>query len=268
MIRFARQCAAMGRRDLALQRSYGVSGAVGVVAGLLGLVAYHYIGRLVGDHAARLPGGSYFAFVWSGVMVQVLVAATMGGIGSALARDAAEGTLESELAAGASPLALVLGAALAPFALAGLQLALHALAGAVCFDLDLGAARPGPLLAALLLSVIACAPIGVTGAALWLVTRRAGLVTTAALFLFGVVGGVYFPLDLLPAPLAAAADWVPFTVGLAAVRGALLEGAGWTALAPDFARLVAISALGFPPAVGLLLASLRRAERRGTLALV
>lgn len=269
MRRFASQCLAIGRRDLALQRTYGLSGCLGIAAGLLGLVSYHFIGRLVGPGAAQtLPGGTYFAFVWSGVMVQMLVAATLGALGGALAREAAEGTLETGLAIGASPIALVLGAACTPALLATAQIALHLAAGVLLFDLDLAAARPGPLLVALLATVVACAPIGLLGAALWLVTRRAGLVTTAALFAFGIVGGVYFPVTLLPEPLALAARWVPLTVGLEAVRGALLEGVGWHGMSDALLRLALVAALGLPPSAALLLASIRRAEHRGSLALV
>jgi ABC-2 type transport system permease protein len=237
MIRFLRQCCAIGRRDLALQRSYGLSALIGVVASALGLASYHFIGRLVGaEHAAELAGGTYFAFVWTGIMAQLVIAATLGSLGSALARESAEGTLEPELAAGASPIALVVGATCAPALLALVQVTMHAAVGALLFDLELGRGRPGPMAAAMCATVVACAPIGFLGATVWLLIRRAGLVTTAALFAFGVVGGVYFPVTLLPAPLATLAQWVPLTVGLDASRAALLEGAGWSPAPSDAAR--------------------------------
>lgn len=267
--RFAAQCAAIGRRDAALQRSYGPAAWVGAVAALLGLLSYFFIDRLVGPAAAeRLPGGSYFAFVWTGTLLQLAVAATLGALGGSLAREAAEGTLEPALAAGASPLALVLGATLLPSALALAQIALHAAVGVWGFGLALHPRGVGVAAAALVATTAACAPVGLLGAALWLVVRRAGLVTTAALFAFGLLGGVYFPVDLLPAPVAVLAAWVPLTLGLDAVRAAVLEGAGWSACAIPLAKLVALAALGIPPSAALLAASVRRAERRGRLALV
>jgi ABC-type multidrug transport system permease subunit len=269
VIRFARQCAAIGRRDLALQRSYGVSGLLGLLAAALGLASYFYMGRLVGgEPAARLAGGGYFPFVWTGVCVQLLVTASLGALAGALAREAAEGTLEPALAAGASPLALVVGAAAAPALLAVAQVGLYALLGVGAFGLWLGDARPAALLAAVAATLAACAPIGLLGAASWLWLRRPGLVTTLAFFAFGVLGGVYFPVALLPAPLAAIAEWVPLALGLDAVRGALLEQAGWRELAPALARLTAIAALGLPLSLAALRHAVARATRRGTLALV
>jgi len=266
--RFAVQCAAVGRRDAALQRSYGPAAWVGVLAAALGLVSYFFIDRLVGAAAAeRLPGGSYFAFVWTGTMVQLAVAATLGALGGALAREAAEGTLEPALAAGASPLALVLGATLVPGALAVVQIALHAALGIAWFGLALEPRGAGVALVALLATTAACAPVGLLGAALWLVVRRAGAVTTAALFAFGLLGGVYFPVDLLPVPVASVAAWIPLTLGLDAIRGAVLDGGGWSACALPLAKLCALALVGIPPAAALLAASVRRAERRGRLVL-
>jgi ABC-2 type transport system permease protein len=266
--RLTAQVLALAARDLALQRSYGLSAALGLLSGVLALLSYHFVGRLVIGREPLLGGASYFGFVCTGLMLQLVVAAAVGALGSALAREAREGVLEAELAAGASPAAILTGALLTPVLLALVQSSLYAAAGVALLDLDLGAARPGPALAALVATLLACAPIGLVGAAVWLRTARAGLVTTAALFLFGFLGGVYFPTAILPAPLADAAGWIPLALGLTALRGALLAGAGWTETAPELARLALLAVLGLPPAVLLLRASLTRALRRGTLAQV
>ena len=269
MIRFAQQCLAIGSRDLSIQRTYGLSALLAACWASLGLIAYYFIGRLVDPGAGmHLAGGSYFAFVWSGISVQLLVAACMGALGGALAREAAEGTLETALMAGAPLLALVVGGALAPLLLAAAQLAIHAGVGVALFELDFTAARIAPACAALLATVVSCAPIGLLGAAIWLRLRRAGIVTTAALFAFGVVGGIYFPVELLPAPLPKIASWIPFTIGLEAVRGALLEGAGWRETLPALARLLVLTAVALPISLLALHRCLERAQRTGRLALV
>ena len=117
-------------------------------------------------------------------------------------------------------------------------------------------------------TLAACAPVGFVAAACWLLLRRAGFVTTVALFAFGVVGGIYFPVALLPDPVAAVAAWVPFTVGLEAVRAAMLEGAGWRETALALLPLAVVAGASLPPSLILLRAATERALRRGTLALV
>jgi ABC-type multidrug transport system permease subunit len=201
-------------------------------------------------------------------MIQLVVVAALGALGSALAREANEGTLEPGLAAGASPMALLLGSAAAPALLALLQAILYGAVGIACFGVDLGASRPGPAALALTLTLIACAPVGLLGAAAWLLFRRPGAVTTAVLLGFGLLGGVYFPIALLPDLVAQIAAWVPLAAGLEALRAALLNGAGYRETFPALLRLLVVACATLPPSLLLLRISLRRAMVRGTLALV
>jgi ABC-2 type transport system permease protein len=197
----------------------------------------------------------------------MMVMATLSALGGALAREAAEGTLEPALASGVSPAALVGGATVVPLGLALAQSAIYAGAGSWLSGIPWSQACVATALLTLSATLLACAPVGLLGAALWLVLRRPGLVTTFAAFAFGVLGGVYFPVTLLPAPLRAVADWVPLAVGLHAFRAALLEGAGLAQAAPALARLVLVAALTFPPAALALRFAFDRARRRGSLAL-
>ncbi len=259
-----RRSVAVARRDLALRRTYRASLLLGLGSGVLGLLSYHFIGRLV-EPGAAVGSQGYFGFVCVGLMVQGVVAASLGGLGSGLAREANEGTLEPALLAGAGPGSLIVGAAVTPALLALLQAGLYAAAGVGLLGLDLGAARPAPALLALALTVLACAPVGLLAAAAWLWLRRPGAVTTLAVFGFGFLGGVYFPVGLLPEPWSQLAAWVPVEPGLSAIRAALLEGAGFREIGPALARLVVLAAVALPISAGVLRAAVESARRRGSL---
>ena len=267
MTRFSRQCWAVARRDAALHRSYGWSLWLGLATAALGLLSYHFIGKLVAPDSALLPGGDYFAFVWLGVTLQLWVTAWLGALGSALPRHASEGTLESSIAAGASPLALLIGSALLPTALALVQVGAYLALGLVAFRIDLDASGSGVAALAAIATLLACAPIGFFAAGVWLRLRRAGWVISGALLAFGVLGGVYFPVALLPAPWEGLAEWVPLQVGLTAARSALLEGADLRASAEPLLRLLALALVTLPLSGLWFEAAWRRAERRGDLAL-
>ncbi|HYB13214.1 MAG TPA: ABC transporter permease [Myxococcota bacterium] len=269
MIRLVRQLAAVARRDARVQRTYGISSALGLLASGFGLFSYHFVGRLVPAGAgSALPVGGYFAFVCTGLMLHLMVMATLSALGSALAREAVEGTLEPALTCGVSPAALVAGATVVPLGLALVQAVLYAGAGSLIGGVTWSQACVATALVILTATLIACAPLGLVGAALWLVTRRPGVVTLLATFAFGILGGVYFPVALLPAPLRALSDWVPLAVGLSAFRSALLDGAGFAQAAPALGRLALVSLVTFPPAVLALRFAFDRARHRGSLALV
>ena len=58
------------RRDLSIHRSYGWVAAAGLASGLLGLVVYFFIARLVDATPNEIVGGDYFAFVASGYVAR------------------------------------------------------------------------------------------------------------------------------------------------------------------------------------------------------
>ncbi len=267
--RLLRQCTAVARRDVALQRTYGVSVALGALSGALGLLSYHFVGRLVpAGGAVALPTAGYFPFVCTGLMLHGMVAALLGALGGVLAREAADGTLEPALASGAAPTALLAGGAVVPVGLALVQALVYAAAGSLLFGVAWSQAHLALAALAATATLLACAPIGLAGAALWLRLRRPGLVTTLTAFAFGLLGGVYFPVVLLPAPLRVVARWVPLTLGLDAFRSALLEGASVGDCAPALLRLLAIAAFTLPPSVWALRRAWRSAREHGSLALV
>ena len=61
-----------------------------------------------------------------------------------------------------------------------------------------------------------------------------------------LLGGVYFPLDVLPEPLRSLGNILPFTWGLDTIRSALLNG---TVDAPRLAGLVGSRATLFTPSL-------------------
>jgi ABC-2 type transport system permease protein len=125
--------------------------------------------------------------------------------------------------------------------------------------------HPGSLAIALT-TLVACvvmfAALGVAVAAFTIVFKQ----TTAAIGLvsasLAILGGVYFPLSVLPEPLQTIGELLPFTWGVDLLRDALLGSD------PDLARLAvlaAFAAVAIPLALLLFSRALRYARRRGTL---
>jgi ABC-2 type transport system permease protein len=255
------------RRDLAIQRSYGSVALVGLASGLLGIVIYRFVGELVNDSGEHLLERGYFAFVVAGLVLYQMTAAVAASVANGFGRDAAEGTLEIALAAGAPAGALLAGAGASAFLLSFLQASLYAAVALLWLAPETPTYVPN-LPAALLctaLSVLAMLPLGIFGAAVWLVTRRAGFVVGPCLGAMTLLGGVYFPATLLPSPLAAVAEWVPLRIGADALREALFAGASLVALRVELLQLVGIAAVGLVVSGAALQTALRLSERRGSL---
>ena len=62
----------------------------------------------------------------------------------------------------------------------------------------------------------------------------------------GLVGGMMYPVSVLPGPLRFLARLIPVTYSLEGMRAALLAGAGWSQLWPSIAALLLFAAILIP----------------------
>ncbi len=81
----------------------------------------------------------------------------------------------------------------------------------------------------------------------------------------GLLGGVVFPVALLPAWLRWASSLLPVTYALDGMRRGLLAPAGFAALVPDVVALAVFDAVLLPLGLVAFRAAVRKAKRDGTL---
>ena len=81
----------------------------------------------------------------------------------------------------------------------------------------------------------------------------------------GLVGGMMYPISVLPGPLRLLARLIPVTYSLEGMRAALLAGAGWHELWPSIAALLLFAAILIPLSFVMFAWALRRTKITGTL---
>jgi ABC-2 type transport system permease protein len=81
-----------------------------------------------------------------------------------------------------------------------------------------------------------------------------------------LLGGVFVPVSLLPAPLQRLAAWLPITHVVDALRQVVLRGATLADIRADVLVLSAITAVGVPAGVLAVQFGIDRAKRAGSLA--
>jgi ABC-2 type transport system permease protein len=252
------------RRDAAIAFSYRMPFVVGLVQSFLSLGFLLFMSRLVGPRlSTAATGGSYFDYAVVGSTLLVVLSTTLVSMAQRLRTDQSTGTLEVLFTLPPAPALTVLasssyqvvysaGAGLVTLAIAvGLGLRFHlsvlgALVALVCFAL------------ALVLFVA----LGVVLAAYVLVFKRGETLTGLAVTALSVVGGVYYPVSLLPHLLRVLAEILPFTWAVGMLRQSLLYG---QVPGVRLLELLACSAVTLPLALGLFGAALRHAQRKGSL---
>lgn len=81
----------------------------------------------------------------------------------------------------------------------------------------------------------------------------------------GLVGGMMYPVAILPQPLQILARLIPVTYSLEGMRAALLSGAGWGELWHSLAALLIFAAILLPLSFTIFAWALRRTKITGTL---
>lgn len=254
--------AAFLRRDLRVAISYKIPFILEIAAIVFTVLTYIFVSKLISP--GRVPGG-YFAFVLIGLTVSGFLGAGVYQLGSNLRNEQIQGTLEALLASGVPIGGLAGGMAAYPFVSALWSAVIYVVVGALA-----GArAEPGAnwllALTALGIGAISFVAIGLVGAALVLIFRRAAAATGWLVAVLSLAGGELFPTALLPGWFRALANVSPYTQTLRLIRSAVLEAGGWADGASTLIVL-AVMALGYGAiGIGALALGLRHARRTGSL---
>lgn len=254
---------ALVRRDFLITRSYRLSFGLEAVYGVLGLVLYYFISRTFDDVGSSDLGGapSYFGFAAVGFVLGTVVVATTSSVGYRLREEQTTGTLEALAATPLGSTALSVGLVGFPFLFALSQAVLY-LGAAWILGLDVSNASWSGLAVVLLVSGVALAPIGVLAGAAVLVLKRGQMIAGAVVYLMTLLGGMLFPVSVLPGWLQPLTDLVPLRYALDGARDALFTGAGWVT---DVAVLTVWAFVLWPLALFAFDRAGARARRAGSL---
>ena len=255
---------ALARRDFLATRSYRASLVFDLAWGLIDLVLYYFISRVVGDVAAADLGGapSYFAFAVAGILASLIVGSATTDIASRIREEQLAGTLEILCAQPLRGVQLAFGTAAFPFGYAVARVCLYLVIAVAGLSLETSTVDWVGVVVMLALSGVAFVPLGVLAAAATVVFKRGGAIVDAAIFAMTFVSGALFPLSVLPGWLEPIGKAMPTRFAYDGLRSALFTGGGWGA---DALVLVAIAVVGIPLSVVVFDAALAQAKRKGTL---
>jgi len=253
------------KRELATYASYRAKLALGLASLVLSLVTFSFVGRVVagaGSGFVTQYGMSYSSFAVVGIFVHSLAVSGLHSFRSAVRREQLQGTLELLLTTRLPSPVLVVLAGAGELAITVLGGAALMAGGAALIGLDL---KLSPSLAgALVLYLLVMCGVGLASAGVIMVSKEGEPVSWAVSGAAGLLGGVYFPVDMLPGWLQAGARVLPTTHALAVAR----YGAQGTS-APGFAGSLSFLAVSATASLIVGFAVLewgcRRARIAGTL---
>jgi len=255
-------------RDLAVARSYRGVFVIEFFQALLGSASFYFLSRFVESTTLQkaLPSGTnYFSFALVGIAFFDYLSTALVTFDGSLQEARQNGTLENLLVTQTSLPVILAGSSLYPFVLMSLRTAIYLGWGAVLFGFPLQGVNWLGAVLVLAASILAFSGLGILSASYLLIFKRGNPVNWAILGVSSVVGGMMYPVSVLPAWLQWVARLVPVTYSMEGMRAAILGHASMWELFPPIAALLLFAAILLPISFAIFSWALRRTKITGTL---
>jgi oleandomycin transport system permease protein len=261
---YAAAALAVARRDFLLMMSYRFRFVTQTLSAFFGLTLFYYISRLV-DVGGAISTDDYYAFAVTGLMTLQVITSTLATPSLTLRQELVAGTFErfaiSPFGAAAGIVSMMLFPFVYTLAIVVLMLAF----AGIVFGLALQwstAALSIPLGG---LAGLAFAPFGILIIAGVLLAKQASVGTNWVIAGVSLIGGLYFPVALLPDWIEWASAVQPFTPAVNLMRHVLLglpmPEAAWLAVL----KLILFAVVLLPVSVWALNRAVKIGTRRGTI---
>ena len=255
-------------RDLMIAKTYRSPFIFDAVQALLGASMFFYASRFVDSPQLRnsLPqSGSYFAFALVGFVFFDYLNVAMDTFDQSLMEARDSGTLEHLLVTQTSLPLMLAGSSVYPFLITTLRIAIYIAWGAALFHFPLGSANWISVIVVLAASLLSFSGLGILSASYLLLFKRGNPAKWLLIGLWGIAGGMLFPVSILPDWLQVVAKLNPMTHALNAMRAALLGNAGLAQLRPSIGLLLLFAAVLLPVSMLVFYWTLERTKSTGTL---
>jgi ABC-2 type transport system permease protein len=260
--------AAFLRRDLREALTYKFSFISSLTGILLSSATFYFVAKLVPRGTPSLGpfGGDYFSFAVVGVAFAGLLGMFQEGLAAVVRSAQLSGTLEALLVTPVPVPVILFGSSLYSLLFQVVRTALHLALALALFGLALGRVNAAGVLAVGVLTALCFLSVGVLSASFILVYKTGNPFSWIMGTVSGLLGGVVFPIALLPPWIRWISSLLPVTYALDGMRKSLLASASFADVLPDVAALAAFDAILLPASLVAFRLAVRKAKKDGTLA--
>lgn len=263
-----RKAAAFVRRDFRIESGYQANFIMGIFESLMLLVIFHFLGELItlrGASALSRYGSNYFPFVIVGVAFTRFFDLMLRMFSESIRLAQVTGCLEAMLSSQTGAVTVVLMSSLYGLIAGAIQLFFILLGGVLIFGVDLRRMDVPATLLVLSVSVAIFVALGVLSAAAILWLKKGDPITWILGGLGSILGGAYFPIEVMPAWMQKVSILVPITYSLDALRSTMLQGRSIVSVAKPLNTLIVIAVILVPASLAVFAAIVRRGRKEGTL---
>jgi ABC-2 type transport system permease protein len=256
------------KRDFQNEVSYKFSFLLQVFGIFINVSVFFFLSKLLG--AASIPqlaqyGGNFFAFVLIGIAFNYYLSVALYSITQSIREGQMTGTLEALLVTQTEIPTIIISSSIYSFLFATVRVILFIIIGVLVYGLDLSRANYLGALIILFISIVSFSSFGILSASFVMVLKKGDPVAGIFNGISWLLGGVYYPITILPTWLRACSYFLPLTYALEGMRLALLKGASFYQLLPSILSLLGFTAVLMPISIYSFQYAIRLAKRDGSL---
>jgi len=256
------------KRDFLTEISYKSSFMMSVIGIFFSALTFFFIAKLFGKAAAphlQEYGGEYFPFVLIGIAFSTFLGVGLGTSASRLRQEQMLGTLEAMLVTPTRASSITIYLTLWNFIYSSFNILVYLLIGKIIFGLRFILSQPLLIFIIFFLSVLSFSSLGIISSCFVMVFKRGNSINWFISSSFDLLGGVYYPLTILPGPLQVVSQLLPITYALKALRGVLLAGYSFSQVRNEILALAGFALVLFPLAILFFELALKWTKKAGSL---
>ncbi|MBU0944261.1 MAG: ABC transporter permease [Proteobacteria bacterium] len=255
-------------RDFKIAASYRLQFVMQSFGIILTTFSFFLISKMIGgQHISQLEpyGGDYFSFVLIGIALTDYLTISTNSFAAEIRSAQMVGTLESLLVTPTSIYTILLSSFLYKLLSTSLRMVFYLLLGVFVFGIEYQTGGVFTLAVTFLLTLLSFFGLGLFSAAFIIVFKQGNPISSLMAMSSGLLGGVIYPVTVLPDWLRPLSSILPITHGLEAMRQVLLNGAGLEDISRQLYILTLLSILFMGIGCGSIYYSLKIAKKEGSL---
>jgi ABC-2 type transport system permease protein len=256
------------RRDFRIASSYRLQFVMQAGGILLTTTTFAFVAKmLAGENMVALQpyGGDFFAFVIIGIALTDYLTVSTNVFAAEIRNAQVTGTLEALLLTPTSIITILLSTYIYRLLVTSLRTLLYIIAGMTLFNLQFHTENTLTILLAFVFTLLPFLGIGLLSASFIIVFKQGDPVSALISMTSGLLGGVLYPITVLPDWLQPVSWCLPVTHGLEALRQALLNGADIHAIGRQLMVLACFTLVFMTIGIYSLLNACKTAKKAGSL---
>jgi len=255
-------------RDFINETSYKFAFFLQIFGIIVSALSYFFLSKLIGLSGVKYLepyGGDYFSFVIIGIAFFGYLRVSIRSLSRSIREGQTLGTLEALLVTQTEIPTIIVSSSLYSFLWASFRVIIYIAFSVFVLGLNINNANFLGAFLILFLTIISFGSIGIISASFIMVLKRGDPITWVFTGISALLGGLYFPISVLPDWLRTFSYFLPVTYSLEGMRLAILKGYSLGELLPNILALVLFSLVMLPFSIIVFNIAVKIAKRDGSL---